>query len=211
VASFLDVGCGTGTLLVTLGQAHPTWRLGGIDGSHRMLAEARRKAERAGLAPSLAQVELPGTPAEVVAVGGSFDAAGAFFDTLNHLPDVAALEATFASVAATLVPGGLFAFDLTNAAGFCDWWQGARRWELPAACITVAMRYDARTGHAEAEVRIDGAGGRSQGMLGQRLFPDEEITRAAIAAGFAILENEPWAPFSDGIEGKTWLVVRKQA
>jgi SAM-dependent methyltransferase len=211
VASFLDVGCGTGTLLVTLGRAHPTWRLGGIDGSPGMLAEARRKTERAGLAPSLATVELPGTPAEVVAAGGSFDAAGAFFDTLNHLPDVAALQATFTSVAAALVPGGLFAFDLTNAAGFSDWWRGARSWELPAACITVAMRYDAGAGRAEADVRIDGTGGRWHGTLGQRLFPDEEITRAAVAAGFAILENEPWAPFSDGTKGKTWLVVRKQA
>jgi SAM-dependent methyltransferase len=61
-------------------------------------------------------VPIPGAP---------FDAAGAFFNTLNHLPDAAALGRALAAVAGALRPGALVAFDLNNVAGYQRWWGGS--------------------------------------------------------------------------------------
>jgi len=46
----LDVGCGTGTLVVMLARDHPDLDIAGLDPDPRALARARRKAERAGVA-----------------------------------------------------------------------------------------------------------------------------------------------------------------
>ena len=45
----LDVGCGTGSLVVTTRQRHPDVEVVGIDPDQRALNRARRKARRAGL------------------------------------------------------------------------------------------------------------------------------------------------------------------
>ncbi|HEY0816812.1 MAG TPA: class I SAM-dependent methyltransferase [Pseudonocardia sp.] len=45
----LDVGCGTGNLLLTLGRSRPGVELAGLDPDARMLARAERKARRAAV------------------------------------------------------------------------------------------------------------------------------------------------------------------
>ena len=120
--AFADVGCGTGDLLLGLGRAHPRWRLVGLDGSAGMLEIARAKpgADRVQwMEGTLAAPALPPPP---------LDAVGCFYDTLNHLPDVAALAASVRGIAAGLRPGGLFVFDATNELGFDRWWRGNRAW-----------------------------------------------------------------------------------
>jgi SAM-dependent methyltransferase len=208
--SFLDLGCGTGTLLLELHRRHPDWRLSGLDASPAMLAEARRKAAAAGTAVDITWIEaelphgLDGAPPT-----DPFAAAGAFFDALNHLPDEAHLTATFAAVARRLAPGGLFIFDLTNAAGYRRWWRDERRWRLGDTTLTVDMRFDAATGLAHATIRVvDDRGERTEEMR-QRFFPDDEVTLAARRAGFEILESETWSPFLKGIAGKNWWIARK--
>src|SRR5688572_8108491 len=42
-AAFLDLGCGTGTMLLDVREALPSWRLAGADTSAGMLQMARRK------------------------------------------------------------------------------------------------------------------------------------------------------------------------
>ena len=51
----LDVGCGTATLTLMIRRAHPDAEVVGLDGDPRVLAIARRKAERAGLDLALHQ------------------------------------------------------------------------------------------------------------------------------------------------------------
>ena len=47
--SVLDVGCGTGTLVVLIKRLHPDVNVIGLDPDTRALARARRKAERASV------------------------------------------------------------------------------------------------------------------------------------------------------------------
>jgi SAM-dependent methyltransferase len=131
VTSFIDLGCGTGELLLALAARHPGWRLTGVDGSDPMLAVARGKPG----AQRVAWVQCDLRALDAGAPGGAlsdFAGAGAFHDTLNHLPDAAALAQVFGAVARhVLRPGGLFIFDVTNEIGFARWWKGLSTWRGP--------------------------------------------------------------------------------
>jgi SAM-dependent methyltransferase len=203
VRSFLDLGCGTGALPLALARAHADWRLAGVDASAGMLAHAARRpgAERvAWLRASLAR-PLP--------LRVPFDAAGAFYDTLNHLPDAGALQAALAAAAGVLRPGGLFAFDLTNALGFERWWRGRNQWHGDGWRLTVATRYDppARTGSADVMLERDGVVSRFS--LVERWFTDSEVRQALAAAGLRVHSAEPWSPFAIDAPGKTWWISTK--
>jgi len=123
--SFVDLGCGTGDLLLRLRRERPGWRLAGADGSAGMLAIARGKPDAARVEWVQTRLDAPRLPAPV------FDAAGSFYDTVNHLPDAGALRAACRGIAAGLAPGGLFVFDATNEVGFARWWSSHRVWRGP--------------------------------------------------------------------------------
>jgi ubiquinone/menaquinone biosynthesis C-methylase UbiE len=97
----LDVGCGTGNLLLALGRERPGVELVGLDPDPRMIAIARRKARRAGLVVDwrrgFAQ-ELPLPDASVDRVFSSM--------MLHHL-DPAAKAAMLAEVRRVLRPDGV--------------------------------------------------------------------------------------------------------
>jgi SAM-dependent methyltransferase len=100
--SVLELGCGTGAILAGLGSG---FSLTGIDLSRAMLEVARRRC------PSARLVEGDITSFDL---GESFDVAICVYDTLNHVTDFALWRAVFANVAAHLVEGGLFIFDLNT-------------------------------------------------------------------------------------------------
>src|SRR5262245_7787260 len=73
--SVLDVGCGTGTLVVLIKRLHPDVDVIGLDPDPRALARARRKAERASVSVQFDQGfsdALPYTDASVDRVYSSF-------------------------------------------------------------------------------------------------------------------------------------------
>ena len=96
----LDVGCGTGTLLVALRERHPDVEGVGVDGDEKVLALARRKVERAG-----AKVQLDRALAgELPYPDGSFDRVVSSL-VLHHLARDAKLAA-LAEMHRVLRPGG---------------------------------------------------------------------------------------------------------
>jgi SAM-dependent methyltransferase len=203
VRSFVDLGCGTGELLLALGRAHAGWRLAGVDASARMLAVAARKPGADRIAWVRAPLDAP------LPLAGPFDAAGAFYDTVNHLPDEGALARAFAAAAGALAPGGVLVFDVTNALGFERWWRGANRWSGPGWSIVVATRYDAAAGVGHAAVDVEHDGQLRTLALAERLFGDGEIRRALDGAGLAVEAAEPWSPFAIDAPGKTLWIARK--
>jgi SAM-dependent methyltransferase len=205
VASFVDLGCGTGELLLGLHRAHPSWRLCGIDGSAAMLEVARAK-------PAADRVQwLEGAMAAPPAIAPPpLDAAGCFYDALNHLTSAAELHAAMRAVAGLVRPGGLFVFDATNELGFERWWRGNRTWREPGWGVEIETHYDAVRRVAQAEVTIDDGGRQIHATLNERCFTDVEIRSALAAAGFSELLSELWSPFDLDAPGKTWWIGRKR-
>jgi SAM-dependent methyltransferase len=202
VSSFVDLGCGTGTLLLALAERHPGLRLRGVDASAAMLARAQEK-------PGAERVEWICAPLEQAQCPPRFAAAGAFFNTVNHLPDADALRRMFACVAAALLPGGRLLFDVNNALGFQHWWgQGTTRYAGEDWVLQIATSFDADTGRAHATLHVERDGRRGGASVQERLFSDDEIAAALAGAGLAVEAREPWRPYSDGVPGATFWVAR---
>ncbi|USS86738.1 class I SAM-dependent methyltransferase [Fructilactobacillus cliffordii] len=104
-ANVLDLACGTGRLLVLLGQAGYT--VTGVDLSSEMLALANQHAEAADL-------EIPLFQLNMLALDGlgEFDAVTCFDDSLCYLSDLDEVTQSFQQVAQHLVTGGQFCFDV---------------------------------------------------------------------------------------------------
>ena len=96
----LDLGCGTGTLVVQLKLRHPDVDVVGLDPDPRALARARRKAERAGVAVQFAEGFGDALPYPAV----SFDRVLSSF-MLHHL-ETEEKEATLREVRRVLKAGG---------------------------------------------------------------------------------------------------------
>lgn len=102
----LDLACGTGTVAEML--TEKGCEVAGVDISEAMIAQARRKAARRGLAISYyvqdaALLDLPEAP---------FDLCISLFDSLNYIVQPERLAKAVQRVYAHLSPGGLFIFDI---------------------------------------------------------------------------------------------------
>jgi SAM-dependent methyltransferase len=202
--SFLDLGCGTGTLLCALRALHPRWRLTGVDVSPGMLAIARGKPGSDGVL--WARARLPGP----LPFTEPFDVVGSFYDTLNHLPDLDALAATFRTVAALLRPGGLLVFDLNNAFGFETWWRYAVAFDVAGHHVASELAYDRHTGTGRAALGLSRDGLERRFLLRQRCFSEPDVEGALFRAGFTPEVAAPWAPVNADSPSKTWFVATKR-
>ncbi|MCS6829175.1 MAG: class I SAM-dependent methyltransferase [Armatimonadota bacterium] len=107
VRSVLDLACGTGNVAMRLAKmGYEVW---GVDISAPMVAEARAKAQAAGLnipyeVQDAAQLQLP----------KQFDLVLSLFDSLNYILLPERLQEAFQRVYAHLQPGGAFVFDVNT-------------------------------------------------------------------------------------------------
>jgi SAM-dependent methyltransferase len=111
--SFLDVGCGTGTLAIAAKRhVGPSGRVYGVDASPEMLARAEKKAKRAGIDVLFKRAHAEALPFPE----GQFDAVLSTV-MLHHLPQKARLQAV-REIRRVLKPGGrILAVDFE---GFSD-------------------------------------------------------------------------------------------
>lgn len=103
----LDLACGTGTVTAALAAAGYT--LIGADASADMLAVAQQKMQEKRLdalflCQDMGALDLYGTVRAAVCT----------LDSLNHLPNRAAVEAALSRVSLFLEPGGVFVFDVNT-------------------------------------------------------------------------------------------------
>jgi SAM-dependent methyltransferase len=201
--SFLELGCGTGSLLLALAE-DPAWaRLVGVDASAAMLAHARRKpgADRVRWVEGAFDSD----------VGADFDVAGSFFDALNHAAADGELARIFQAVARALRPGGLLIFDLTNRAGFEAWWRDRREHEGDDWHMTIQASFDPATGLARgvATVVTDQMLTPQATDVTERCFEETDVRGWLGSAGFTVIEASPWCPLPGDVPGKTWWVAQR--
>jgi len=96
----LDVACGTGTMCELL--TEEGFQMTGVDISSEMIDRARKKAAKKKL-----PIRYEVADATTMRLGGMFEGALSFFDSLNNIIDPADLEKAFQRVAAHLPPGGI--------------------------------------------------------------------------------------------------------
>lgn len=102
-SSLLELGCGTGALLVGLA---PSLEVSGIDRSPEMLAQAKESVPAATL--------VHGDMTDF-RLDARFDVVICMFDTLNHVPSFAGWLSLFSRVHGHLAAGGLFIFDVNTS------------------------------------------------------------------------------------------------
>jgi ubiquinone/menaquinone biosynthesis C-methylase UbiE len=107
--NILDVGCGTGELLIQLHNQGA--EVTGVDLSAEMLAIAKEKCERAGFSPPLFQQSM--TELESI---GPFDVVTIFCDSLNYLETEEEVLDTFRCVYPLLKEEGYLMFDVHSQA-----------------------------------------------------------------------------------------------
>lgn len=105
--SVLDLGCGTGSILLPLAQQGLDCV--GVDLSAEMLAAAEHKAREAGLSVRLACQDM--TELEL---GESFDCILSLCDCMNYLTEDGQLEEALRHIAAHLKKDGIFIFDMNT-------------------------------------------------------------------------------------------------
>lgn len=113
VRSVLDLACGTGSITVPL--AARGYAVTGIDLSAEMLTLARKKADEAHVPLVLSEQNIASFDA-----GGKADAVLCSFDGINYLTAKKDVASCFSRVFDTLLPDGLFVFDVGTEHHFRD-------------------------------------------------------------------------------------------
>jgi len=111
----LDIGCGTGNLLLALGRDHPGVLIEGLDPDARALARAARKAHRAGVAATWRL----GYAQDLPYADGSLDRVFSSL-MLHHLLDDHGKAALLAEVRRVLRPDGLLVLADIDGHGALD-------------------------------------------------------------------------------------------
>ncbi|MEV1023898.1 class I SAM-dependent methyltransferase [Streptomyces sp. NPDC050264] len=136
--SVLDVGCGTGALLIRAREEGHPGRLCGLDPAEAMLAVARRRADVEWVRGTL-DTARPDGPFDLVVMTGH-----AFQVLVTDTEIRTSLEA----VRGLLAPGGRFAFETRNpAARAWEGWTPARGAEVGGVRVAheVVAGHDGRT------------------------------------------------------------------
>lgn len=112
----LDLGCGTGTLLVLIHEREPRARAFGVDGDSQMVGHAATKLDAAGISPHV-----------IVALAQEMPLASRSFDRIlstlffHHLP-TATKPAVLQETLRILRPGGeLHVMDFGRPSGWARW------------------------------------------------------------------------------------------
>lgn len=179
----LDLCCGTGQLAADL--TTRGFRVTGVDGSGEMLRFATENAPEAEFVLSDARsFDLPPT----------FHGAVSQFGSLNHVMELRDLQTVFEKVHASLLPDGRFLLDLNTEEGFLARWTGSSigHAEQDHAFIAGGI-YDPESKIGRFSVTMfflrEGEWRRSNVVLTERVYAEDEVRRALEAAGFQTVQT----------------------
>ena len=189
-----DLGIGTGDLVIAL--ARRGFSVVGVDVSRPMLAVSRHKIAAAGLPnpPVLVEQDI-----RALALDAPLDAALCVYTVVNQLTEEGDLDRLLGSVGRSLVPGGLFVFEVNLPAAYERFWSGDD--EVRAGAMRIRRRHRRRSDGPilEAQVTIEADDGTvTHDRIAQRVYDDRELETGLVHAGFAVLAREDYDPFAGG-------------
>ncbi|WP_303673070.1 class I SAM-dependent DNA methyltransferase [Vampirovibrio chlorellavorus] len=212
-AHLLDLGCGTGTLALSLAQKG--YQVTGIDLSAAMLAQAQAK-----------QAEYP-EPMTVRWVQGDMrdfvleapvNAVLCHYDSLNHLSNETELRCAFLQVAQALQPDGLFLFDLNTLENYQTFWNGKDSYEGPNYRLKTVSHFQEASGKAEVQFTVDeyndaGELHHHEETVFEQYFNEKAVEKYLMAADFCEISYAPFNPVEDlpaDFPLKTFWVCKKR-
>ncbi|MGW2962949.1 class I SAM-dependent DNA methyltransferase [Streptomyces sp. NPDC001220] len=187
--SLLDLGCGTGTLLVALAGRFD--RLAGVDQSAGMLRHAEAAARLAGVTVEFSHADLreyrPDRPHSVVTCT---------YNTFNYLLDEDDLRRAARTLRDSTADGGLAILDAHPVWFVERAWSGRVFVEQNTEDILEVWEnpYDAASGRVDTTVTVvrrtpDGGWHRIHEVHPQRGLDPETVTAALRAAGFTSVDT----------------------
>ncbi|MBC8100613.1 MAG: methyltransferase domain-containing protein [Armatimonadetes bacterium] len=200
----LDICCGTGQLAQLL--TAKGYAVTGIDGSAEMLHYARQNAPEATFVQADAQD---------FTVGTGYAGAICAYDSLNHVPDVAALRAVFGCIYQALLPGARLIFDINTDLSYRANWRGSFGEAYADHVFLVRSMYDPSTADARMDFTIfrliETLWQRSDLTLTQHCYTEAEWRTALSTVGFAETEvYDAYAAFGmQGGSGRAIYSARK--
>lgn len=182
----LDLACGTGTMAEEM--AKRGYDVIGVDYSCGMLSRAMDKKMENGLPIQYVQQDM-----RELSLCGTVDLTLCTLDSLNHLPDFAAVQQVFARVAAATESGGLFLFDMNTLYKhrvllgnqvyvyetddvYCVW-ENALREDGCTVDLTLELFHRCE----------DGRYRRQEEFLTERAYAPEKVQAVLEAVGFCVL------------------------
>lgn len=208
--SLLDLGCGTGTLLIAL--AGSFGRLTGVDQSADMLRHADAAARRAGVTVDLVRGDLRDYRGD-----RRHSVVTCTYNTVNYMVGAGDLELAARTLRAATEDGGLAVLDAHPVWFVERAWAGKVFVEQNTEDILEVWEnpYDAATGRVDTTVTVvrrtpDGGWRRIHETHPQRGHDPAAVTGALLAAGFtgvdtyAGLDREPLREDSQ----RVWYVAR---
>jgi SAM-dependent methyltransferase len=204
----VDLGIGTGDLAIAL--ARRGLEVIGVDRAPAMLAVTRQKAHDAGVAITLLEQDL-----RDVRLAAPVDVALSVYTVMNQLTGDGDLDRTLSAVRESLVPGGIFVFELNLAASYTRYWHGEETVELGDAVVVRTHRRRSGSSVIDAEVSIRrrtcGGWDEVRDHIAQRPYGEDEVAAALARAGLGRIACERYDPF-DGNAAPTkalWTCRRR--
>ena len=203
ISSILDLGCGTGNHSLRL--AERGYDVEGVDISPEMLSEASNKARAMGISPAFTQGDV-----RDVRLDKRFDAVILMFAVIGYQLTNEDLDATLATAASHLRPGGLLIFDAWYGPGVIvsPPGDGSRVIETADGPLQrkVSGSLDVRRHRATVRYDLSVNGHETTEVHEIRYLFPMEIERLLATSGFEMLALTPSGALDGEPTSETWNV-----
>ena len=182
----LDLACGTGSLCEQL--ARRGFDVIGADGSDEMLGAALDKKFDTGLPIQYLRQDMT-----ALDMFGTIDVTVCTLDSINHLPDAAAVQKCFERVSLFAYPDGLFIFDVNTLHKHRDILaQNAYTYDMDGFFCAWQNQYNDTDGSVDIfldifEQQDGGTYDRISESFTEHIWSDDEITAMLCKAGMEVL------------------------